>query len=123
MDEYTDVIGLDELEPGAMIKLVAGDHSVLLARVGESFHATQARCPHLGGDLVKGTLEGVVLTCPLHGSQFDVTSGEVLRWTEWTGALDIISEALHHPRPLRTYEVRVEAGRVLVGPEHPETTE
>jgi len=117
MDEFTDAMGTDELAPGQMVKLVAGDHTVLLARVGDAFYATQARCPHLGGDLAHGTLDGTVVTCPLHGSQFDLTDGSVLRWTEWSGALETIGEALRHPRPLRTYEVRVVSDRVLVGPE------
>jgi nitrite reductase/ring-hydroxylating ferredoxin subunit len=37
------------------------------------------RCPHAGGSLSDGTLEGSVLTCPRHGSQFDVTTGERVR--------------------------------------------
>jgi nitrite reductase/ring-hydroxylating ferredoxin subunit len=36
-------------------------------------------CPHAGGRLSEGTLEGTVITCPLHGSQFDVCSGARLR--------------------------------------------
>lgn len=117
MNAFTDVMGSDELAPDTMTKVTAGEHTVLLVRVGDAFYATQAHCPHLGGNLVEGKLDGVVLTCPLHHSQFNVTDGHVIRWTDWTGALDAISEAIRHPRPLRTYETRVEAGRVLIGPE------
>jgi Ferredoxin subunits of nitrite reductase and ring-hydroxylating dioxygenases len=87
--------------------------------VGDDFYATQARCPHMGGNLLKGTLEGSVITCPLHASQFDVTDGSVLRWTDWTGILEKAGDALRHPRPLTTYEVHVEAGRVMIGAEKP----
>jgi nitrite reductase/ring-hydroxylating ferredoxin subunit len=37
------------------------------------------RCPHAGAALSEGTLDGAVLTCPGHGSQFDVTTGERVR--------------------------------------------
>jgi len=117
MHEFTDVLGAKELAPGEMRKVSTGGRNVLLARVEDDFHAVQLRCPHLAADLSKGTLEGSVVTCPLHGSQFDVTDGTALRWTDWSGALEAVAEALRPPRPLRTYEVRVEGGRVFVGPE------
>ena len=68
--------------------------------VGGNFCATQAKCPHRGGALAPGKLEGSTITCPLHGSQFNVCTGEVLRGP----AID----------PLMTYEVVVEGavGRI-----------
>ena len=68
--------------------------------VGGNFCATQAKCPHRGGQLSQGKLEGSTVTCPLHGSQFNVCSGAVLRGP----AID----------PLITYRVVVEGdvGRV-----------
>jgi nitrite reductase/ring-hydroxylating ferredoxin subunit len=50
--------------------------------------ATQAKCPHLGGPLSEGSLAGKVLTCPWHGAQFDVCTGELLRGPA-TRALDV----------------------------------
>jgi nitrite reductase/ring-hydroxylating ferredoxin subunit len=47
--------------------------------VGSGFHACADRCPHAGATLSEGELEGGVVTCPRHGSQFDVTTGERLR--------------------------------------------
>lgn len=41
--------------------------------------ATQAACPHRHGPLHEGTLDGSRVTCPWHGSQFDVCTGAVLR--------------------------------------------
>ncbi len=119
MDGFVDVLGSDALAPGGMTGVEAHGKTVLLARVDDDFYATQARCPHMGGNLLKGTLEGSVVTCPLHASQFDVTDGSVVRWTDWTGVLEAVGDALRHPRPLTTYEVRVEAGRVMIGAEKP----
>ena len=54
-----------------------GDAAVF--NVGKNFCATQARCTHRGGPLRQGQLDRSTVTCPLHGSQFNVCSGEVLR--------------------------------------------
>ncbi len=124
MEGYTDVLGAEELVSGAMTDVEVDGKTLLLARVGSTFYASQGRCPHLHGNLAKGTLEATVVTCPTHGSQFDLTDGHVVRWTDWTGVAQAAAEALRHPRPLRMYEVRVENGRVLVGPERAvQTTE
>ncbi len=116
MSDYVDVLGVDDVVPGGMTDVEASGETVLLARVGDTFYASQARCPHMRGPLAKGTLEGTVLTCPWHGSQFDLTDGHVVRWTGWTGVIESIGDVIRHPRPLKIYATRVENGRVLVGP-------
>ena len=50
-------------------------HEFLVARVGDRYFVTDNHCPHLGGRLSKGNLEGTVITCHLHHSQFDLTDG------------------------------------------------
>lgn len=52
---------------------------VALYRVDGQWCAIADRCPHAGARLSAGELEGTVLTCPKHGSQFDVRTGERLR--------------------------------------------
>jgi 3-phenylpropionate/trans-cinnamate dioxygenase ferredoxin subunit len=52
---------------------------IAVANVGGVFHAFDDTCTHLQCSLADGHLEGTVVTCPCHGSRFDVTSGEVLR--------------------------------------------
>ena len=57
---------------------VAGT-KVNIARVGGQLHAFDDTCTHRACSLAKGTLDGTSVTCPCHGSQFDVTSGAVIR--------------------------------------------
>lgn len=52
---------------------------VNIASVGGELHAFDDTCTHRACSLAKGKLEGTTVTCPCHGSQFDVTTGEVLR--------------------------------------------
>ena len=57
--------------------LLVGDAAVF--NVSGSFCATQAKCTHRGGPLNEGTLDGSTVTCPWHGTQYNVCTGAVLR--------------------------------------------
>lgn len=57
----------------------AGGTPVAVFRVGGALHAIDARCPHVGGPLDRGTLDGTRVTCPWHGSVFDVGDGKLVR--------------------------------------------
>lgn len=114
MSDYADALGADEIEAGSMKAVDIGGKKVLVARVGDKYYAADNACPHLKGSLVDGTLEGSVVTCPRHGSQFDLTDGHMVRWTDWSGAKLTVAKAFKSPRPLKMYETKVEEGRVLV---------
>jgi nitrite reductase/ring-hydroxylating ferredoxin subunit len=63
-------------------------------------YAAEDVCPHAGARLSEGALEGTVITCPLHGSQFDVCTGARLR-----GPADTA---------IKTYRVDIDGGQVFV---------
>jgi 3-phenylpropionate/trans-cinnamate dioxygenase ferredoxin subunit len=113
------LISAAEVPLGTMKAVEMDGHELLVAHVGDGFRVADARCPHLGGHLDQGVLEGSVVTCPRHHSQFDLTDGHVVRWTDWKGAALTLAELARHPRPLRVYEVEVVEGVVLVGAEKP----
>jgi len=117
MSDFIELTNVEGFEPGTMREVDLDDHHMLVARVGDEFYVTDGRCPHLGGHLEKGVLEGSIVTCPRHHSQFDLSDGTCLRWTDWQGAVLTIAELAKHPRPLRAYETRVENGMLLVGPQ------
>jgi nitrite reductase/ring-hydroxylating ferredoxin subunit len=74
--------------------------SIAVFRVGGRLHAVRDECPHAGASLADGDLRGAIVTCPRHGSQFDVTTGARER-----GPSDF---------PIRTYRVVEDDGRTLV---------
>ena len=114
MGEFIEVIKTGELKVGTMKTVSAKGRVILLARIGEHYYAADSRCPHMGANLSLGRLEGTVVTCPRHGSQFDLSDGRVVRWLKGTGVISTISKALKPSRPLITYNVKVEADRILV---------
>jgi nitrite reductase/ring-hydroxylating ferredoxin subunit len=78
---------------------VAGTR-VTLASAGNHFYAFDDTCTHMGCSLANGHLAGTVVTCACHGSQFDVTSGAVLRGPA--------------QRPVRSRAVHVQGDDLLV---------
>jgi nitrite reductase/ring-hydroxylating ferredoxin subunit len=67
---------VDECPPGTCLEVVAAGRVIALYNVDGQFFALDGVCPHQGGPLGKGTLSGHIVTCPWHGWQFDVRSGE-----------------------------------------------
>lgn len=66
----------DDVPPGQIRALTVEGFDFALANIGGTFHAVQGHCPHMQGPLGRGRLRGCVLSCPFHGWQFDVTTGE-----------------------------------------------
>jgi nitrite reductase/ring-hydroxylating ferredoxin subunit len=79
MSEFVTVAGAAEVGEGELAAFEVGGARIAVANVGGTLHAFDDTCTHLGCSLAEGELEGQVVTCPCHGSQFDVTTGEVLR--------------------------------------------
>jgi len=97
--DFVTVARVDEIPPGTVRAVRAGEEEIALAHLDGEFYATQNACLHLKGPLGEGRLEGPVLTCPWHGWQYDVRTG--------------LNEFDHAIR-LQTYEVRVEGDEVQV---------
>jgi 3-phenylpropionate/trans-cinnamate dioxygenase ferredoxin subunit len=117
MDDFVRLASTKDIAPGGLKAVTLDGHDLLVARVGDEFFIADAKCPHMGGHLPDGTLEGTILTCPRHNTQFDLRDGSVVRWTDWEGATLGIAKLIRHPRPLRTYAVKNEGDSILVGPE------
>lgn len=114
MSRFVDVAGVDDLADGAMKRVTVEGRDLLLARVGGRYYATDERCPHMGGQLSHGRLDGTIVTCPRHGSQFDIATGSVLRWTHWTGITLALAKVFKPPRPVKIHHVQSQGSRVLV---------
>jgi 3-phenylpropionate/trans-cinnamate dioxygenase ferredoxin subunit len=114
MAEFVEVPGGSELKSGQMKMFKLDNREILLARVNDDFYAVANHCPHMGGRLSEGKLENTIVTCPRHHSQFDLSDGHVVRWTDWSGAKLSLSKIVKPPRPLNTYKVKAEGGKIMV---------
>jgi 3-phenylpropionate/trans-cinnamate dioxygenase ferredoxin subunit len=113
MSKFTEIAKIEELKSGTMKMVIAEGREILLAKVGDKYYAIDDRCPHMKGDLSRGKLEGTVVTCPLHGSQFDISNGQVVRWLKG-GLMSKVGKALKPSKDLTVYNVKIEDNSVLV---------
>ena len=102
MEGFVKVATVNEISPGEMKQVEVGDEQILVANIGGTLYAVSDVCTHAEGSLSEGYLEGNEVECPLHGSRFNVTTGEVVE-----------SPA---QEPIAIYKVKVEGDDVLVGP-------
>src|SRR5215471_2263678 len=90
----------NEIVEGKMSAFDIDGTRVSVAKTGGHLRAFDDTCTHRGCSLARGKLDGTTVTCPCHGSQFDVTSGAVLR-----GPAE---------RPVRSRSVQIEGEDLLV---------
>ena len=76
MAQSIRVAAIGDIPPGTAKEVMAGDKVVALFNVDGAVYALDGVCPHAGGPLGEGTLRGNTVTCPWHGWQFDVSTGE-----------------------------------------------
>jgi 3-phenylpropionate/trans-cinnamate dioxygenase ferredoxin component len=100
MSEFVKVADAAEVAEGELAAFDVGGVRVAVANVGGTFHAFGDTCTHLQCSLGQGDLEDTVVTCSCHGSQFDVTTGDVLRGPA--------------QEPVRSYAARLEDDAVRV---------
>jgi nitrite reductase/ring-hydroxylating ferredoxin subunit len=75
MGEFTKVATTTELAPGNIKKLEIAGREIALYNVDGQYYATSNICPHQGGPLDEGILEGTSVVCPWHAWAFDVCNG------------------------------------------------
>lgn len=68
-----------DVPDGAMRVFDVGGTKMNVANASGQLYAIDDTCTHMGCSLANGDLDGRTVTCACHGSQFDVTSGAVLR--------------------------------------------
>jgi 3-phenylpropionate/trans-cinnamate dioxygenase ferredoxin subunit len=97
-----EVCPVEELPPGSMKIVVAGSIAVGVFNCGGEYYAIEDRCSHDDGPLAEGDWdpESCVVTCPRHGSNFDLCTGRPLSLPAYA--------------PVDTFPVTVEDGFVKV---------
>jgi nitrite reductase/ring-hydroxylating ferredoxin subunit len=75
LEGWSAVLAAEDLADGEVIEAMVGERALAIARVGDEVFALDNVCPHAGGPLGDGVLNGCELTCPWHGWTFDVSSG------------------------------------------------
>ena len=98
-----------EIAAGGMIAVGAEGRQIVVCNYRGRFYAVSRACGHRKAGLETGTLDGYILTCPLHFAQFDITTGEAL-----SGPVPPDSDPLHVTADLTTYPAHVRGDTVYV---------
>ncbi len=76
MSRFVTVGTLDELPPGACLSVEKEGQGIALCNSGGTIYALDNTCPHAGGPLGEGSVDGDVVECPWHGWRFNLRTGE-----------------------------------------------
>ena len=128
--QFIDASDTKDVPPGKMKHVEAEEKEILLANTDGKVYALCDRCSHMNAPLSMGTLNGKVVTCPMHGARFDVTTGKKVgepmtpdpsKFPEpipkslqkmFARSADIMSKVKTYNQT--TYETRVEGNRVKI---------
>ncbi len=97
---FVRIASTGEIRPGKMKRFDIDGHAILVANVDGCYYAVDDSCTHEDASLASGSLKGEMVKCPLHGSRFNVTTGQVL---------DDPAD-----RDLQTYPVQVDGDDLLI---------
>ncbi len=98
---YVKVASTGDVGSDQALQVEVGGEKLALLRCDGEIHAVSDICTHELAYLSEGFVEGCTLECPLHGSQFDVRTGEV--------------KSLPATADVKKYDVKIEGDDVLVG--------
>jgi nitrite reductase (NADH) small subunit len=99
-DPWHDVGTEDAIPDGGLVAIRVGDRMICLGRTGAGrLFALDDVCPHAGGSLAEGMVDGDQVICPLHAYAFETATGECPDDPACS---------------VRTYDVRADAGRLQV---------
>lgn len=97
---------IDDFQGTGMKKVEIEGRSILFIYIKKTFYAVDAFCSHKIGDFSRGSLNGFILKCPVHGSEFDIRTGEVVK--------NIKLPLLGKAKNLQAYDVVEEKGEVFI---------
>ena len=101
MAEFLRLFKKNDILPGKLKSIYVPSirQNVAIVNIDGAYHAFMDECPHMAYRLSNGTIEGSVITCPQHGSKFDLVTGKPLAVAD---------------DPLKKYDVKVEGDDILV---------
>lgn len=99
MPRFVKLATLQEIPPGGTKEVEIDGRIIALFNVGGVISAIDGICPHQGGPLAEGSLDGTSVACPWHGWRFDVRTGRTA-----------VSPKILQP----VYEVKVDGPDVFV---------
>lgn len=106
--EYVKAARTADFSAVSKIRITLKGNDILLVKFEGDYYAIANKCPHMGGSLYDGRLEGSNIVCPRHGSVFDIKTGK----TVGKGKLLFVKFSAHS---VISYPVKTEGEDILIG--------
>jgi len=106
--DFVEITKTEEILAGNMKDFVIQGKDILVANYEGKYYAIDNKCTHMKGELAKGKIEGKIVTCPKHGSKFDITTGKCLSSAK---VFFMTMKTKDEPR----HDVKVEGNSIKVG--------
>ncbi|MCG2634408.1 MAG: Rieske 2Fe-2S domain-containing protein [Gammaproteobacteria bacterium] len=110
---FHTVCATDQIPQGSMARHNVNGTNVLVYHLDDGFYATSARCTHMGVGLQRGKLKDNCVVCPFHRAQFDIRTGEVVKWANFPPGVQLLN-FIRGEKALATYPTKVEDDQLLV---------
>jgi len=98
--KYIKIANIGDIKEDEIKRVESDGAAIAIINHDGEYYAISDTCSHEEASLSEGELEGNIITCPKHGSRFDVKTGRAL--------------SLPAMFPVRTYETRVEGTDIMV---------
>jgi nitrite reductase/ring-hydroxylating ferredoxin subunit len=126
--DFIEVAKLDEVPAGNMKHIELNRKEILIVNLADKIYALNDRCSHTNAPLSMGYIQDNIITCPMHGARFDITTGKkvsdpkmpsfnidslpvnMLKYMEYAGQL--LSRIKTYDQD--SYEVRVEGNSIKI---------
>lgn len=106
--DYIKVAQTNEVKNGEKKIITINNKVLMITNIQGTYYAIDNKCPHMGGSLFDGNLDGYHITCPKHGSVFDVRTGKIVK----NGKIAFINLKV---KDTHAYPVRIEDSSILIG--------
>ncbi len=100
VEGYIEIARVEEIKSGELKVFEVNGESIILINLNGEFFAYKNQCSHMELGLDDSEIDGEILTCPWHGAQFNIRTGDAVR--------------LPASAPLERYEVKVQDGKIFV---------
>jgi nitrite reductase/ring-hydroxylating ferredoxin subunit len=105
---FVEVAKADEIPAGKMKHIEVNSKEIMLVNLDGKFYALSDRCSHTNARLSLGTLNGKVVTCPLHGARFDITTGKKVK-----DPMELDLSKLPEPIPESLQKIFANSARII----------
>jgi 3-phenylpropionate/trans-cinnamate dioxygenase ferredoxin component len=106
--EYLKVIEKSELSINQKKIVTIRGIKILIVNHNGNYYAINNKCTHLGGSLGNGELSGTIITCPRHGSKFDIETGKNIDGARMGFLKMKVKDEVVYP-------IKIEGNNILIG--------